>query len=738
MSLNQLYDWFESHMDDGVPWVKSSIRHTLCVHQAFTKSQGGRSNWRLSSNLRHNVQSMSPPHKSVTSSVHPESSSRLGWNETTFDDHWLGVPLENIPELDGTSAFASHTSTTTVEEQSVVDNPGTDFQLPPSVHNQQHRRDSAVRRDLESFISQYRTDAAEDIRLTHVTNGHRLSHGRRTMTDETPQSDRRKAHNIAATTSRKRCMDNMSKYHNELDALCGGRIWLPDNVEPSSISYDAILNVRKIIKHYIGNGGDLSKLWAPGGHLYEDSSGGPPGGSKDGEDLVPSEDPADVKGDAFSPQIGPDSGLQAESDLDAVDWEGFGGHNQEEPNQDEEGTSASEHGRHATPNIDRSFTVSEKPAASIEGVPSKRATENPGQASRPTKRHRPSTSAQFSLTAAHGFDIHCLRDGVLVQGTVIAEILRAGHDIFPFSTILLDPLLFTGGALPNGTRNRIDAEPTATIIAPINLLSKAKHWVLVVVTRPELSVKVLDSLPEATCQDELRSKLKHLLAHVKDEDGQTQALQPLEKSACPRQSNQVDCGVATICNGLYIMAGRPIPSSADYAIWRRAFTAFSTGERVGTSLSDQWNQLPALSVASHRPPAPPAPGTKDDFEAWSKDLDAYRIQVMASVQEQQTAWAMKREKAVTTLGDAADLFNSMDSGASTETFDRRIGGYLSAINGLEMVGPAEEEVVQRLKEKQHTLLSMRQRQAEVNMAFARVREELHQEHERIVAATTKL
>ncbi|KAK2773970.1 hypothetical protein CKAH01_13315 [Colletotrichum kahawae] len=688
-------------------------------------------------------------------------------------------------------------------------------------HNQQHRRDSAVRRDLESFISQYRTDAAEDIRLTHVTNGHRLSHGRRTMTDKTPQSDRRKAHNIAATTSRKRCMDNMSKYHNELDALCGGRIWLPDNVEPSSISYDAILNVRKIINHYIGNGGDLSKLWAPGGHLYEDSSGGPPGGSKDGEDLVPSEDPADVKGDAFSPQIGPDSGLQAESDLDAVDWEGFGGHNQEEPNQDEERTSASEHGRHATPNIDRSFSVSglsedilphsppnfepsvdsplfprlsanfhvrhpraanfnqltetgepaamvppstpiqpptpnpalnstepattktepavsEKPAATIEGVPSKRATENPGQASRPTKRHRPSTSAQFSLTAAHGFDIHCLRDGVLVQGTVIAEILRAGHDIFPFSTILLDPLLFTGGALPNGTRNRIDAEPTATIIAPINLLSKAKHWVLVVVTRPELSVKVLDSLPEATCQDELRSKLKHLLAHVKDEDGQTQALQPLEKPACPRQSNQVDCGVATICNGLYIMAGRPIPSSADYAIWRRAFTAFSTGERVGTSLSDQWNQLPALSVASHRPPAPPAPGTKDDFESWSKDLDAYRIQVMASVQEQQTAWAMKREKAVTTLGDAADLFNSMDSGASTETFDRRIGGYLSAINGLEMVGPAEEEVVQRLKEKQHTLLSMRQRQAEVNMAFARVREELHQEHERIVAATTKL
>ncbi|KAK1471269.1 hypothetical protein CABS01_16422 [Colletotrichum abscissum] len=124
MSLNQLYDWFESHMDDGVPWVKSSIRHTLSVHQAFTKSQSGRSNWRLSSNLQHNVQSMSQPHKSATPSFHPEFSSKPGRHETTFDDHWLGAPLESIPELGGTSAFASHIPIATVEEQSVVDNTG--------------------------------------------------------------------------------------------------------------------------------------------------------------------------------------------------------------------------------------------------------------------------------------------------------------------------------------------------------------------------------------------------------------------------------------------------------------------------------------------------------------------------------------------------------------------------------------------------------------------------------------
>ncbi|KAF0316866.1 hypothetical protein GQ607_015910 [Colletotrichum asianum] len=57
-------------------------------------------------------------------------------------------------------------------------------------------------------------------------------------------------------------------------------------------------------------------------------------------------------------------------------------------------------------------------------------------------------------------DIKCLGDGKLVESTVIAEILRAGHHIFPFSTILLDPILFKGEAVPDGERRTIDAEPT--------------------------------------------------------------------------------------------------------------------------------------------------------------------------------------------------------------------------------------------------------------------------------------
>lgn len=89
------------------------------------------------------------------------------------------------------------------------------------------------------------------------------------MADDLTESACRKAHNIVSAKSKKRCMDNISKYHDELDALCGGRMWLPDSVEASAISYDAILNVRKIIKHHIDNGGDISTLWAPGGDLHQ-------------------------------------------------------------------------------------------------------------------------------------------------------------------------------------------------------------------------------------------------------------------------------------------------------------------------------------------------------------------------------------------------------------------------------------------------------------------------------------
>lgn len=105
-------------------------------------------------------------------------------------------------------------------------------------------------------------------------------------------------------------------------------------------------------------------------------------------------------------------------------------------------------------------------------------------------------------------DIERLGDGKLVEGTVIAEILCAGHHIFPFSTILLYPILFKGEAVSDSVRRKIATEPAAIFLALINLLSKAKHWVLVVITRPELGVKVFDSFSDATLERKLRNKLE--------------------------------------------------------------------------------------------------------------------------------------------------------------------------------------------------------------------------------------
>lgn len=89
------------------------------------------------------------------------------------------------------------------------------------------------------------------------------------MTDDFTQSGRRKAHNIVIIKRRKGGMENMSKYHDESDTLCGGRIWLLDNVEVGSISYRAILNVRKVVKHCAENGRHLTKLWAPDEDLHQ-------------------------------------------------------------------------------------------------------------------------------------------------------------------------------------------------------------------------------------------------------------------------------------------------------------------------------------------------------------------------------------------------------------------------------------------------------------------------------------
>ncbi|KAL0929302.1 uncharacterized protein CTRU02_215755 [Colletotrichum truncatum] len=715
---------------------------------------------------------------------------------------------------------------------------------------------SGLREDLNNIISQYRPETADHIRLTYVTDGPRLNQVRKMMVQDLTEADRLKARNLTTARSKKRCIESITRYHDELDNLCSGRIWLPKGINVDTISYDAILNIRKIVKRCRDNKRDPADLWGPGGDLHDvpytkkpldavwkrlvKNSDEVPSDSGPKEDECPDLSEETLNADPpqnKDPLIDDGLGRHVESETNSVsECTGFGGlgdYNDEEvcyhtahplgaltdiyfSQSDNHDIEDPEHGRRSSPDKDQSnfpsglsednppdifddledpsgssplfrrlstnvqirpnhrvitstLVAPQKPATpeppliqelpvtperptptlqlattpqqatTLDAVSPKRAEpQSPVSASSP-KRQRLAAPAQFALKSAHGFNIDCLRDGKLVEGTVIAEVLRAANDIFPFSTVVLDPLLFKDNPLPNSVRKRLAAEPTAIVLAPINLLSKARHWVLVVITRPKGSINVLDSLPEATCEEELRTKLESLLALMENQDDRDQSHPHFGYSACPRQINGVDCRIATIVNALHLMAGFPIPQTTDYAIWRRILTAFCAGNRMDSSLSEQFAKPPSISNnINSQPPEAPALGTKADFAAWAKDLDTYKQDIMNSVQKQQDAWVVARERVVAVLEDALGLCNGFDGIDGADAFDGKISGYLSAIQGLKMVGPTEEATISRLKAKHLQLLAMRQRQMEVRMAFIRVREDLYHEYGRIVETTVEL
>ncbi|WQF90435.1 Putative zn(2)-C6 fungal-type DNA-binding domain superfamily [Colletotrichum destructivum] len=103
--------------------------------KAFTKSQCGRSIWHLSSNLEHEVRSISPLRSSGTP-FHGPLLSKPGPHETIPSNYRHDFPLESIGEvveLEGGSAFTPHSSKAPKEQQHTADMPGIEFHLPSSV-----------------------------------------------------------------------------------------------------------------------------------------------------------------------------------------------------------------------------------------------------------------------------------------------------------------------------------------------------------------------------------------------------------------------------------------------------------------------------------------------------------------------------------------------------------------------------------------------------------------------------
>ncbi|CCF45719.1 hypothetical protein CH063_14709, partial [Colletotrichum higginsianum] len=153
----------------------------------------------------------------------------------------------------------------------------------------------------------------------------------------------------------------------------------------------------------------------------------------------------------------------------------------------------------------------------------------------------------FDLRVRHGFNAECLEDGQYVEGTVISEFLGTFCALCPLSIMCIDPLVSNNNGIPQRMRADFLSQRDMTILYPLNLTSRGKHWVLV--TASTTSVNIYDSLPSATDEVELADLLRTLLSLVAESTATDDPPTP-SRMSCPQQSNAIDCGVAVIVNGL--------------------------------------------------------------------------------------------------------------------------------------------------------------------------------------------
>ncbi|KAK1990475.1 hypothetical protein LX36DRAFT_675873, partial [Colletotrichum falcatum] len=162
------------------------------------------------------------------------------------------------------------------------------------------------------------------------------------------------------------------------------------------------------------------------------------------------------------------------------------------------------------------------------------------------KRPRVATASEtFDLILRHGFNAECLADGYDVEGTVISEIFNAICALCPLSITCLDPLV-SNNIIPRHLRDGFLAQTDTTILYPLNLKSRGKHWVLVAASTT--SVRIFDSLPDATDTDELAGSLRGLLSLIREATAPPDPPTPA-RFACLQKSTTTDCGVAVIVNG---------------------------------------------------------------------------------------------------------------------------------------------------------------------------------------------
>ncbi|GKT67489.1 Ulp1 protease family protein [Colletotrichum tofieldiae] len=339
---------------------------------------------------------------------------------------------------------------------------------------------------------------------------------------------------------------------------------------------------------------------------------------------------------------------------------------------------------------------------------------------------------KLDLSSQHGFNIQCLEDDQYIEGTVISEILNAACALSPFSTMCMDTLISNHDSIPQRIRARFLAQRDMVVLYPLNLASKGRHWVLVVASAA--SVNILDSLPSATDEQELKNLLRSLLSLIGE------ATAPAEPPTathvpCPRQSNTTDCGVAVIVNGLYAVACQDVPATTDYALWRRILLAFSTGRRAskGILTHDSEELLTVSTCGTPLPPAPPTKMTQAEFISWDKQYQRYRREIKTSAQRQLNVARTRYESVLETLEDIIGVFGRLQLAGSSrpgvDQIQEELANCHSAMQSLSRLRQPVTAMKDELETVCIRLAQAQNRRAMVQLEMVKMEDAIRDEYE---------
>ncbi|WYZ36238.1 hypothetical protein EsH8_XI_000121 [Colletotrichum jinshuiense] len=436
-----------------------------------------------------------------------------------------------------------------------------------------------------------------------VADGSKFRSVRKVTMVDLVREQRRAAHKLRVSARRKHRTEGISKYHDELDKLYDGRVWLPAGVDIDSISYVNVLNLRKIINHVKAAGRHPSSLWQEGGELigvrYTDKS------------------LANACRRLSKPLVAPEDEHQGDDIQNEIQV-----NDQASQFQDHRGSASSNSPSSAHENVEN-FGIS--------------SPEIRGWARSP-----------LSLLAS---DANLGLNGDTLDGDI-------GFALCPLSIQVVDSLdLQEEKELPNRLQNRLQANPNALILAPVNLTRAGKHWALAVVSGK--TVHILNSI-SGYPTNELKARLQGMVTFLERRPGREPGFRlQFRHKTCLIQVDGVSSGVAVMVKAFYVVAGRDPPGVVhDYNVWLRILSAFVIGGSLPPdALSNTANDMiiPSTNIAATAPFPPPNNITKEAFKPWMKRCHEYETEILKAARKESAARALVKE----TVFAAAELYRDL-------------------------------------------------------------------------------